>query len=88
MLAARWAGSWGPLSATLSAAVPALLSVLAILFFGGEVLRGFSLAMTWGIVIGTYSTIFVASPMLIYMNLRREKVGSMKPDAEKAAGRP
>jgi preprotein translocase subunit SecF len=75
------------LSRTTMTSGLALLSVLAILFFGGEVLRGFSLAMTWGIVIGTYSTIFVASPMLIYMNLRREKVGVLKPDAEKAAGR-
>ncbi len=48
-----------------------LLSVLALYFFGGEVLRGFSLAMIWGIFIGTYSTVFVATPMLIYMNLRR-----------------
>lgn len=75
------------LSRTTMTSGLALLAVLAILFFGGEVLRGFALAMTWGIVIGTYSTIFVASPMLIYMNLRREKVGSYKPDAEKAAGR-
>lgn len=76
------------LSRTIMTSGLALLSVLAILFFGGEVLRGFALAMTWGIVIGTYSTIFVASPMLIYMNLRREKVGSLKPDAGKAASAP
>ncbi|HZF32346.1 MAG TPA: protein translocase subunit SecF [Candidatus Angelobacter sp.] len=76
------------LSRTVMTSGLTLLSVIAILFFGGEVLRGFSLAMTWGIVAGTYSTICVASPMLIYMNLRREKVGSMKPDAEKAASRP
>lgn len=73
------------LSRTTMTSGLALLSVLAILFFGGEVLRGFALAMTWGIVVGTYSTIFVASPMLIYMNLRRENVGAAKPDAEKAA---
>jgi preprotein translocase SecF subunit len=65
-----------------------LLSVLALYFFGGEVIKGFSLALIWGIAIGTYSTVYVAAPMLIYMNLRREKVGSYKPDAEKAAGRP
>jgi len=62
-----------------------LLSVLAILLFGGEVLRGFSVAMTWGIVIGTYSTICVATPMLIYMNLRRG-VEAAKPEAESEAG--
>ena len=76
------------LSRTVMTSGLTLLSVIAILLFGGEVLRGFSLAMTWGIVAGTYSTICVASPMLIYMNLRREKVGSIKPDAEKAASRP
>jgi preprotein translocase SecF subunit len=48
-----------------------LLSVLALALFGGEVLYGFSIAMIWGIVIGTYSTICVASPLLIYMHLHR-----------------
>jgi len=61
-----------------------LLSVLALYFFGGEVIRGFSLAMIWGICIGTYSTIYVAAPMLIYLHLRREKVGpAEKAEAEK-----
>jgi preprotein translocase SecF subunit len=48
-----------------------LLSVLALALFGGEVIRGFSIAMIWGIVVGTYSTICVASPLLIYMHLHR-----------------
>jgi len=48
-----------------------LLSVLALALFGGEVIRGFSIAMIWGIVIGTYSTICVASPLLLYMHLHR-----------------
>ncbi len=60
-----------------------MLSVLALFFFGGEVIRGFALAMIWGILIGTYSTIFVATPMLIYMNLRRGRGGEA---AEAAAG--
>ncbi len=59
------------LSRTVMTSGLTLLAVLALYLFGGEVLRGFSLAMIWGIVIGTYSTIFVATPMLIYMNLRR-----------------
>lgn len=59
------------LSRTIMTSGLAFLSVLAILLFGGEVLRGFSVAMIWGIVIGTYSTICVATPMLIYMDLRR-----------------
>lgn len=59
------------LSRTIMTSGLAFLSVLAILLFGGEVLRGFALAMSWGIIVGTYSTIWVATPMLIYMNLRR-----------------
>jgi preprotein translocase SecF subunit len=47
-----------------------LLSVLALYFFGGEVLHGFSVALIWGIVIGTYSTICVATPLLLYKNIR------------------
>lgn len=62
-----------------------LLSVLAIGIFGGEVLRGFAIALIWGIVIGTYSTIFVASPMLIYMNLRRIGESKARAAAEIAA---
>ena len=49
-----------------------LLAVLALLFFGGEVIRGFSIAMVWGIFIGTYSSVFVAVPVLVYLNLRPE----------------
>jgi preprotein translocase SecF subunit len=48
-----------------------LLSVLALALFGGEVMFGFSIAMIWGLLIGTYSTICVASPLLLYMHLHR-----------------
>jgi len=57
-----------------------LLSVLALYIFGGEVLHGFSVALIWGIVIGTYSTICVATPLLLYMNLRN--IGSEKQPEE------
>ncbi|NBP73639.1 MAG: protein translocase subunit SecF, partial [Alphaproteobacteria bacterium] len=40
-------------------------------FFGGEVIKGFSFAMIWGVIVGTYSSIFIAVPLLVYMNLRR-----------------
>ncbi len=56
-----------------------LLSVLALALFGGEVMFGFSIAMIWGLIIGTYSTICVASPLLLYMHLHRIR------DKEKAA---
>ena len=46
--------------------------VLAVLYFlGGEALRGFSFAMLFGVIIGTYSSVFVAVPLLLYMNVRR-----------------
>ncbi|MGB8275378.1 MAG: protein translocase subunit SecF [Alphaproteobacteria bacterium] len=59
-----------------------LLAVLALLFFGGQVIRGFSIAMVWGIFVGTYSSVFVAVPVLVYLNLRPG--GSSSP-AETAA---
>ena len=59
-----------------------LLSVLALLFFGGEVIRGFAVAMVWGILIGTYSTICVAAPLLLYMHLHRIR-GKDTPDSGK-----
>jgi len=60
------------LARTLVTNLTAGLAVLALLIGGGEVLRGFSLALTWGMVIGSYSTIYVALPMLVYLDLRRE----------------
>lgn len=64
-----------------------LLSVLALALFGGEVIRGFAIAMIWGIVIGTYSTICVAAPLLIYMHLHRIR-GKETPDSKKNSDKP
>jgi preprotein translocase subunit SecF len=61
----------GTLSRTTMTSVTTLLALLAIYFFGGAVLADFALAMIWGIVIGTYSSIFIAVPLLLYTNLRR-----------------
>ena len=60
------------LSRTLLTSFTTLLAVMALFFFGGEVLKGFSIALLWGVVIGTYSSIYVAMPILIYFNLRHE----------------
>jgi preprotein translocase subunit SecF len=46
------------------------LAVVALVAFGGPVLRGFSLAMLWGVIVGTYSTIYVASPLEWYLAAR------------------
>jgi preprotein translocase subunit SecF len=61
-----------------------LLSVLALFLFGGQVLHGFSVALIWGIVIGTYSTICVATPLLLYMHLHRIARKEETPDANAA----
>ncbi|MGY8986587.1 MAG: protein translocase subunit SecF [Sphingomonadales bacterium] len=57
------------LSRTIMTSVTTLLALLSLFFFGGEVLRGFTAAMIWGVFIGTYSSVFIASPVLIYLNL-------------------
>lgn len=59
------------LSRTLLTSVTTLIALLALYIFGGEIIRGFSFAMIWGVLVGTYSSIFIAVPLLIYMNLRR-----------------
>ncbi|MFG1422212.1 protein translocase subunit SecF [Roseixanthobacter liquoris] len=67
-------------SRTIIVSLTTFLATLALYFFGGEVLRGFSLAMAVGIIVGTYSTIFVAAPMLIHLGLRPSTVeGEKKP---------
>lgn len=59
------------LSRTLLTSFTTLIALIALYLVGGEVIRGFSFAMIWGIVVGTYSSIFIAVPLLVYMNLRR-----------------
>ena len=57
---------------TIMTATTVFLALLSLVVFGGEVIRSFSLAMIWGIVVATYSSIFICSPMLIYLGLRPE----------------
>jgi preprotein translocase subunit SecF len=62
------------LSRTILTAGLTFLTVLALFLFGGEVLRGFSLALVIGILIGTYSSIAIAAPILVaYQDWRIEK---------------
>ena len=69
------------LARTILTVSTVFVTVLALLFFGGEVLRGFSIAMLWGLIIGTYSSVYVAMPMLVYFNLR---TGKERDEAEQA----
>jgi len=59
------------LSRTLLTSITTLLALFILYFFGGEVLKGFSFAMIWGVLVGTYSSLMVATPLLIQMRLRR-----------------
>ncbi|MDA0241001.1 MAG: protein translocase subunit SecF [Proteobacteria bacterium] len=59
------------LSRTVMTSVTTLLALLALFFLGGEVIRGFSAALIWGIFVGTYSSVCIAVPLLLYLNLNR-----------------
>ncbi len=56
----------------------AIAGITALLVFGGEVLRLFSFTMLFGIIIGTYSSIFIAAPLLGYLGVRRDAFSSAK----------
>jgi len=62
------------LSRTLITSVTTLLALFSIFIFGGEILKGFSFAMIIGVIIGTYSSIFVATPILNYTNVSQKTI--------------
>ena len=80
------------LSRTILTSFTTLLALLALFFFGGEVIRGFTAGLIWGVVIGTYSSFGLALPLLSYLKLRRggegdtntekaEELGAAEPSA-------
>ncbi len=60
------------LARTMMTSVTTLLALIALYTFGGEVIRGFTFAMIWGVLVGTYSSIFVASPILLAIGVKRD----------------
>jgi len=72
------------LSRTVMTSVTTSLALLALVFFGGAVIKSFSYAMIFGVVIGTYSSIFIAAPVLIYLGARiaAEATDTLASDAE------
>jgi len=60
------------LSRTLMTSITTLIALLSLYLFGGEVIKGFTFAMIWGVLIGTYSSIFIASPVLIKLKVKRD----------------
>ncbi len=59
------------LSRTINTTATTILALLALFIFGGNIIKDFSLAMIWGIVIGTYSSILIATPILLNMKIRK-----------------
>ncbi len=60
------------LSRTVMTSATTLLALLALYVLAGEVIRGFTFAMIWGVVVGTYSSVFIASPVLLWLGVRRD----------------
>ena len=62
------------LSRTVMTSVTTLIAVLALIFLGGPIIRDFAIALAWGVIVGTYSSVFVAVPVLLFLKLRPENV--------------
>ncbi len=73
------------LSRTVNTTVTTILALGALILLGGPVVQDFSFAMIWGITVGTYSSIFLAAPLLLTFGVRRDaEAGKAQADAEKA----
>lgn len=64
------------LSRTVMTSVTTMLALIALYVLGGEVIRGFTFAMVWGVLVGTYSSIFIASPLLLFLGVKRDWSGN------------
>jgi preprotein translocase SecF subunit len=72
------------LSRTLMTSATVFVAVLALVLFGGPVLYSFSVAMLWGVIVGTYSSVWVACAGLVYMKLRPDQLRADDEKVEKA----
>ena len=70
------------LSRTALTSITTLLALISLYVFGGEVIASFTFAMIWGVVIGTYSSIFIAAPLLIFLKLRNTDVAKGTEEVE------
>jgi preprotein translocase subunit SecF len=71
---------------TILTSMTTLIALFALYLFGGEVIRGFNFAMIWGVFVGTYSSIFIASPILILLGARSEAVAKAPAKVAAPAG--
>lgn len=76
------------LARTINTSLVTLLSVLALLFFGGEMIRSFSIALTIGILVGTYSSIYVAASMVLALGATRQELLPVQKEGAEVDKRP
>ncbi|MFB0923018.1 MAG: protein translocase subunit SecF, partial [Alphaproteobacteria bacterium] len=70
------------LSRTFMTSVTTLIALIALAVFGGTIIRDFALAMIWGVIIGTYSSVFIALPVLLGLKLSRESLSATGPEED------
>ena len=73
---------------TVLTSVTTLLVVLTLLFAGGEIIKGFAIALLIGVLIGTYSSIFVASPTVLVLGISREDMLPVAKEGAEVEGDP
>ena len=73
---------------TVLTSVTTLLVVLTLLLAGGEIIKGFAIALLIGVLIGTYSSIFVASPAVLVLGISREDMLPVAKEGAEAEGDP
>ena len=72
------------LSRTFMTSVTTLIALIALAVFGGTIIRDFALAMIWGVIIGTYSSVFIAVPVLLALNLNRDTLAAGSGESEES----
>lgn len=73
------------LSRTTMTSVTTLIALASLAVFGPEVIKGFSIALIWGVIIGTYSSLFLATPLLLAFSLQRSTFDESEEDQEDGA---
>jgi len=76
------------LSRTINTSFVTLLTVLAMFFLGGDMIHGFALALIIGILVGTYSTVYVASATVLALGATRQELLPIQKEGAEADGRP
>jgi preprotein translocase SecF subunit len=74
------------MSRTIMTVGTVMMALIALYFFGSEVIRGFTFAMLFGVIVGTYSSVFIAAPFLILIGVKRDWSGLEKAKTATRAG--